>query len=290
VTADVLERIRTDSIVTTANEGLLGDRFIDISLGSLSKPQAGDGDLLLSAEGVDIAAALAQTGEIIDNVNASTESIRALLEGFRKAGGEATIVAAMRSIQDIADEIQHGSGLIHQLVFDRSTGQQYKEIVGNVQSSTKSVNESLVKVDAMLADLRTNQSLAHELLYGTQGAATIDDARRLIAEATQVVTDVRTKEGLVHNLIYEQDRGEILASVNAAAADVKVITGDVKQMVAEVKKGKGTVGQLLKDPTVYEDLKLLLGNVRRNDAVKTLVRYAIEQEDKKAQAAPQPRR
>jgi phospholipid/cholesterol/gamma-HCH transport system substrate-binding protein len=289
VTADVLERIRTDSVVTTANEGLLGDRFIDIALGSLSKPQVSDGDLLLSSEGVDVVAALAQTGEIIDNVNASTESIRALLEGFRKAGGEATIVAAMRSIQDIADEIQHGSGLVHQLVFDRTTGQQYKDIVGNVNASTKSVNDSLAKVDAMLADLRTNQSLAHELLYGTQGAATVEDARRLIAEATQVVADVRTKEGLVHNLIYKEDRGEILASVNAAAADVKVITGDVKQIVAEVKKGKGTVGQLLNDPTVYEDLKLLLGNVRRNDAVKTLVRYAIEQEDRKAAAQPRPK-
>jgi phospholipid/cholesterol/gamma-HCH transport system substrate-binding protein len=286
VTADVLERIRTDSVVTTANEGLLGDRYIDISLGSLSKPQVGDGDLLLSAEGVDIAAALSSTGEIIDNVNASTESIRALLEGFRKAGGEATIVAAMRSVQDIADEIQHGSGLIHQIVFDRSTGQQYKDIVGNITTSTKTMNESIAKVDAMLADVRTNQSLAHELLYGDQGAATVEDARKLITEATQVVSDVRTNDGLVHNLIYEKDRGEILASVNAAAADVKVITGDVKQIVGDVKKGKGTVGQLLNDPTVYEDLKLLLGNVRRNDAVKSLVRYAIEQEDKKSEAAP----
>jgi phospholipid/cholesterol/gamma-HCH transport system substrate-binding protein len=286
VTADVLERIRTDSVVTTANEGLLGDRYIDISLGSLSKPQVSDGDLLLSAEGVDIAAALSSTGEIIDNVNASTESIRALLEGFRKAGGEATIVAAMRSVQDIADEIQHGSGLIHQIVFDRSTGQQYKDIVGNITTSTKTMNESIAKVDAMLADVRTNQSLAHELLYGDQGAATVADARKLITEATQVVSDVRTNDGLVHNLIYEKDRGEILASVNAAAADVKVITGDVKQIVGDVKKGKGTVGQLLNDPTVYEDLKLLLGNVRRNDAVKSLVRYAIEQEDKKSEAPP----
>jgi hypothetical protein len=75
-----------------------------------------------------------------------------------------------------------------------------------------------------------------------------------------------------------------------SAADVKVITGDVKQIVGDVKKGKGTVGQLLNDPTVYEDLKLLLGNVRRNDAVKSLVRYAIEQEDKKSEVEPKPKR
>ena len=283
VSADVLERIRTDSVAAVQTEGLLGDKFIDISIGSLSKPQVQDGDMLSSDEGVDIAAALASTGEIIDNVNASTESIRALLEGFRKAGGEATVVAAMQSVQDIADEIQHGNGLIHQLIFDKSSGQTYKDIVANINASTKTVNEGLSKVDGILADVRTNKSMVHELLYGENGEATVSDARKLIAEATQVVTDIRTKEGLVHNLIYKPDNGEIVASVSAAAADVKVITGDVKQMVAEVKTGKGTIGMLLNDPTVYEDLKLLLGNVRRNDAVKTLVRFAIEQDDKQVQ-------
>jgi phospholipid/cholesterol/gamma-HCH transport system substrate-binding protein len=153
-------------------------------------------------------------------------------------------------------------------------------------SSSTTLKGSLAKVDGLLEDVRTNKSLVHELVYGEQGQATIEDARGLIAEATQIVGDVRTKDGFVHNLIYKDDRGEMLASLNAAAADLKVITGDAKVIVADVKSGKGTVGQLLKDPSVYEDLKVLLGNVRRNDAVKSLVRYAIEQEDKKAEAPP----
>ena len=251
----------------------------------MSKPQVNEGDLLSSDEGVDVAAALASTGEIIDNVSSSTDNIQALLDGFRKAGGEATIVAAIQSVQDIADEIQHGTGLIHQLIFDKTSGQKYRDIVESINSSTKTMNQGLVKIDGILADVRTNKSMAHELIYGETGEATLIDARKLIAEATQIVTDVRTKEGLVHNLIYKPDTGEIVASVSAAAADVKVITGDVKQMVAQVKGGKGTVGMLLNDPTVFEDLKLLLGNVRRNDAVKTLVRFAIEKEDQKVQPA-----
>jgi phospholipid/cholesterol/gamma-HCH transport system substrate-binding protein len=97
---------------------------------------------------------------------------------------------------------------------------------------------------------------------------------------------VRTKESFVHNLLYKEDKNELLTTATAAAADVKAITNDMKDIVADVKKGKGTVGQMLNDPTVYEDLKLLLGNVRRNDAVKTLVRFAIEQEEKKAEAPP----
>jgi ABC-type transporter Mla subunit MlaD len=286
LSANMLERIRTDSVAAVQQESLFGDKYIDISIGSLSKPQVEPDDLLSADEGVDIAAALSSTGEIIDNVNASTESIRALLDGFRKAGGEATVVAAMKSIQDIADEIEHGSGLIHQLIFDRSAGQAYKNIVGDVAESTKTVKVSLARVDGIINDIKTNKSLAHTILYGEEGEAVVTDARRLINEVNQVVSDVRTKEGLVHNLIYDEDKGEIMKSLNAAAGDVKVITGDVKTLVADVKKGKGTVGQLLNDPTVYEDLKVLLGNMRRNDAVRSLVRFAVEQEERKATAPP----
>ncbi len=286
ISASMLERVRIDSVAAVQQEGLFGDKYLDISMGSLSKDPVKDGDMLQADEGVDIAAALASTGEIIDNVNASTESIRVLLDGFRKAGGEAAVVAAMQSIQDIATEIETGNGLIHQLIFDPSSGQKYKDIVGDIGESTATIKISLAKIDGILDDVKTNKSLVHELVYGEQGEATVADARALINEASRVVSDVRTKPSLVHNLIYEEDKGEIMESINDAAGDVKVITSDVKLIVADIKKGKGTVGQLLNDPTVYEDLKLLLGNVRRNDAVRTLVRYAIEQDEKKVATQP----
>jgi phospholipid/cholesterol/gamma-HCH transport system substrate-binding protein len=279
VSADILERVRTDSIAAVQNEGLLGDKFLDISIGTLSKPQVPDGGLLVSDEGVDLAAALASTGEIIDNVNGSTESIRALLEGFRKAGGEATMVAAVRSIQTLADEVRQGDGLLHQLIFDEDTGAQYKDIVGTLNASTKKVDAGLAKVDGILADVRTNKSLAHELLFGEQGELTVSEARRLIAAVSTVVEDVKTNEGVLHSLIYQEDKGAILGNVNAASGDLRAMVADLRDVVAEVKQGKGTVGQLLADPGVYEDLKGLLGDARRSGAVKMLVRYAIEQEE-----------
>jgi phospholipid/cholesterol/gamma-HCH transport system substrate-binding protein len=284
VSEKFLERIRTDSEASVVGEGLLGDKYIDISIGSTSRPKANDGDLLLSNDAVDFTAALADTGEIIDNVNASTESIRALLDGFRKAGGEATVVAAMESIQDIAIEVQKGNGL--QMLLDKQGAKDVKEIVANAKTSSEKLDSNLARLDQILADVKKNDSLVHALLYADGGEQAVADARKLIGEATQVVSDVRTTPGFIHNLIYEKDRGEILQNANAASADIKVMTSDLRQLVADAKVGKGTVGRLLTDPSVYEDLKILLGNVRRNDAVKAIVRYAIEQEDKKAAAPP----
>ena len=63
----------------------------------------------------------------------------------------------------------------------------------------------------------------------------------------------------------------------------------LKQDGLDVKAGKGTIGALLVDPTVYEDLKVLLGNARRNDAVKAIVRAAIANQDAKANAPVTPK-
>ena len=139
-----------------------------------------------------------------------------------------------------------------------------------------------------MADVKKNDSLVHALLYADGGELAVADARKLINEASTIVADVRSQPGFVHNLIYENDKGEILQNANAASADIKMMAADLRQLVADAKTGKGTVGRLLTDPSVYEDLKVLLGNVRRNDAVRAIVRYAISQEDKRAAESPKP--
>lgn len=294
ISSDVLDRIRYDSEARIDSAGLLGDKTIDISIGSLKRPAHQDGDMLRSGEGVDLNTALLASGEIIDNVLGSTEQIRALLEGFRKAGGERTVVAAMQSIQDIAEEIQKGQGLVHQLIFDPKSGGQYKDIVSDIKSSTGKLDKSIGQVDDILHEVRTGESLTHHILYGDDGQKVVTDARSLITSVTKIVDDMRTEPGFVHNLIYQRDSGEMMANANAASADVKAMTADMRVVVADVKQGRGTVGLLLKDPSVFEDIKALFGNVRRNDAVKALVRYAIEQEERRgaqtpsAQKTPQP--
>jgi len=60
--------------------------------------------------------------------------------------------------------------------------------------------------------------------------------------------------------------------------NINQMSGDLKQIVADMKAGKGTLGALLVDPSVYEDLKVVLGNVERNKALRALVRYSIRRD------------
>lgn len=284
ISASVLEQIRLDSEVRVDSMGLLGDKTMDIEIGSRSQPPHQDGDIIKSAVALDINTALADAQSTLDNLKAGTDDLRRLVEGFTAAGGEEALVAAVRSIQGIADEIRTGEGLLHQLVYDPAGGKQYNDIVADIAAATKKVDNGLGQVDQILAEVRTGDGLLHALLYGKDGDKTVGQAREALAQATQILEDVRTKKGVVHNLIYDEDKGEFITNLNEATEDVKLAMKDVQGIVADVKAGKGTLGGLVTDPTVYEDLKVLLGNVRRSDAVKSLVRYSISQEDKKAQA------
>jgi hypothetical protein len=61
--------------------------------------------------------------------------------------------------------------------------------------------------------------------------------------------------------------------------NLNAASDDIRQITANLRAGKGTIGALLVDPSVYEDLKMVLGNVERNKALRALVRYSIRRDE-----------
>ena len=79
---------------------------------------------------------------------------------------------------------------------------------------------------------------------------------------------------MARSFIYgDTQSSEVMGNLNA-------MSRDVRQIVADMRAGKGTLGALLVDPSVYEDLKMLLGNVDRNKTLRALVRYSIKRDEK----------
>ena len=53
---------------------------------------------------------------------------------------------------------------------------------------------------------------------------------------------------------------------------------DIAYLTKEMREGKGTIGALLTDPSIYEDIKRLVGDLERNDILRALVRYSINRD------------
>jgi phospholipid/cholesterol/gamma-HCH transport system substrate-binding protein len=57
------------------------------------------------------------------------------------------------------------------------------------------------------------------------------------------------------------------------------MSDDLRVIVHNLREGKGTLGALLVDPSVYEDIKSVVGNVERNQVLRALVRYSIKADE-----------
>ena len=143
-------------------------------------------------------------------------------------------------------------------------------ILANTQSTT-------AQLDAMLGDLhdvtlhvRQGPGIAHALVYDGDLSA---NAAGSLAEVHKDLEQIRTGNGLVHALVYgDTDSQHLMTNVNAMSDDLRAI-------VSNMRNGKGTLGALLVDPSVYEDSRASLGNVERNQVLRALVRYSIKQDD-----------
>jgi phospholipid/cholesterol/gamma-HCH transport system substrate-binding protein len=73
----------------------------------------------------------------------------------------------------------------------------------------------------------------------------------------------------VRNLVAAtRDARNLMARLDRAATDAA-------QIVAHVRSGQGTLGGVIYDPAVYEDLRMITGRVRRSVILRSLARYLL---------------
>jgi phospholipid/cholesterol/gamma-HCH transport system substrate-binding protein len=120
--------------------------------------------------------------------------------------------------------------------------------------------------------------MAHEIVYGESGSRAIAQVGGAADELGKVLAGIRTGNGLAHGVLFGASDGDSVLG-NQLASDLSGMSTDLRGIVSDLRQGKGTLGALMVDPSVYEDLKMLLGNVQRNQALRALVRYSIKRDD-----------
>lgn len=281
------ERIREDSVARIAGRGVLGDKAIDISLGSPEKSVvANKGELKTGTSG-DISSLLKATGEVVDNVVSITRDLRTGVQSYTNDEITNDISQFIRSARNIASEIETGKGAAHTLIYDKRTSDDLKMIISRASEVALRLDGAVTKVDQLLGDIKNGEGSLHALIYDKKVANAVTDLGNAADELAKIIHDAKnSKDGAVYQLVYG-DAKTLMADLSQSAADVKAITG-------KIKAGEGTLGAVINDPTVYEDLKEVLGNIKRNRVLRELVRLSISNGDKiddaGKQKSPEPKK
>jgi phospholipid/cholesterol/gamma-HCH transport system substrate-binding protein len=269
-------RVREDSVARVSNRGLLGDKMLELSAGTPGRPTLAPGSAIRSEDPADYTNLIGQVGDMAHKANAVLSNVEKATSTFADEGTRQDMRSSLQSISAILKNVAGGQGYIGRLVSDPAEADRFSHLVQNLDQTSARLNATLDNVDQILARVNRGPGFAHDLVYSTQGAEVLAHLGQVAEEAALTLRGVREGNGIAHGVIYgDPEQQQIMSSLGAASTDLR-------EIMAGVRAGKGTVGGLLIDPSLYEDLKTVVGNVRRNEVLRALVRYSIKEDEKRA--------
>jgi phospholipid/cholesterol/gamma-HCH transport system substrate-binding protein len=275
------ERIRRDSEAKISTQGLLGDKIVEITMGTTAAPALKPGETLASQQAIEMQEMFKAGAETLQTVRELAASLKTTAE----------------RVDRIAREVETGKGLVHALIYDEpealtrlnailtrtqallARAEQGDHAMGALLSpeSGKSVRALLGAMDAIgrtAEKLETRDNLLSALLHDPQYKIVADDLREIARNFRDVSERVAQGQGLLGQLTRDGQDGA-LGPLGDATADFRVAMANLRAVTDRLNQGEGTLGALLEDPTVYENLVQFLEGARRSFLLRTLIRSTI---------------
>jgi phospholipid/cholesterol/gamma-HCH transport system substrate-binding protein len=272
IVRDEARRIRKDSVASIAPKGMLGDKLVSITVGDQSQPLLPEESLIPSVPDQGLLGSIAKMGvkaeSVLSNLEKTTQAFAE--EDFRNA-----VRDSANSVRSILDTVDHGDGYVPMLLRDKDEAARLSATVANLEKATARLDSVLRGFDQAVVRVNQGPGFAHEVLYGDKGTASVEQIGHAAEQLALILEGIRTGDGIMRDVLFggpNADSGKIVA-------DLAAISGDLRIVMQQLREGKGTLGALMSDPSIYEDVKVLLGNVQRNEVLRALVRYSIQKDD-----------
>ena len=293
IARDYQDRIRQDSVAVITSSGLLGDKYIDITLGSESEPVLVGGMFIRTQEPADYSQLIRQGEEVLKNTIEITSAMAALTSGFRSSQAPMAVADLLNSLAQIAKAIETGDGLIHTLIYDKGNDQIFADVAaataalrdtltgikegkGFLQTLLTDPNPEVVvqltkllaSAQKLLQDIEKGQGVLHALIYDKQGGQAVKDLAGAADNMNELLARLQGEDSLVASLLNDPQQKQVLV-------DLAQIMRDFRQVSADIAAGRGTVGGFIKDPTLYENLTSLLEGARRSWILRTVIQSTV---------------
>jgi phospholipid/cholesterol/gamma-HCH transport system substrate-binding protein len=257
------------SFASIGSKGLLGDRIIEVGVGSDEFPEWDPDEPIPVSVGGGIIALAERT---LYEAEGTAHNLRLATDPFADQEFSNDLKETARNIAKASGMLASGEGTIGALMTDEQLARDVKGAVKNLRSAGTQVTELGENLNRITEEVQHGKGTAHALVYGTEGAEAIANIRDTFGQLNSILTDIRQGDGTINQLIYGELGDSFMTNLQNASDDIAFLT-------KEMREGKGTIGALLTDPSIYEDIKRLVGDLERNDILRALVRYSINRDE-----------
>jgi phospholipid/cholesterol/gamma-HCH transport system substrate-binding protein len=246
--------ILTDSTASLVTEGLLGNRYVNITRGFTGAPLT-EGKEVPGVEEKAMQEVVERSAELLGNLQALTSDVQELFAGVRAGRGNLGkllndqqaynhLNSILAKTDQMLTEIQAGKGTIGKAI---ASDELYNKVSATVDN-----------VNTIMADMRAQKGTLGKLLYDP---TLYDTAKEALGKGNAIIGDIREGKGTLGKLATDETLYNKLrdASSNIASA------------TAKLNENTTSAGKLFSDPRLYDnltgltgDLRLLVGDFRQN--------------------------
>ncbi|MBK7151356.1 MAG: MCE family protein [Sandaracinaceae bacterium] len=257
------------SQVSIGSKGMLGDKLMQITVGLRALPLWDPEQPLPASTSGDLMTAASNA---MAEVQGTAENLRLATDPFRDQVFSRDVARVAANVARITDMMADGNGAVQHLLTDEATAAELDATLGNLRATSDEFARTSRSIRRIAEEIERGDGTAHALIYGDEGRVALVNIGRATDEVATLLEAVRTGDGTAHDVIYGNAGEELIANLTRASDDIAAITADVRA-------GRGTIGGLLQDPSIYEDIKRLVGDLERNEILRALVRYSVRRDE-----------
>jgi len=293
-------RVRKNSVARIETQGLLGDRIVEITVGTADAPPTKDGDVIVARDPTDFTKIVSQGADTVKSVAALAESLKTTADTLRQSklieDASATL-ASTRKVTDrvarMVDEVEKGRGWAHALIYEEPVAlRKMNDVIATTQrlldrvergegaagvltssQSTVSARRFVAAMDKLsrMAEQpgTADEGLVPALLFDPKYKNVLEDLKVVAHNFREVSDRLVGGKGTLGELIKDEPAD---ASIRQASRDLQAALANLKEITAKINEGEGTLGALIADPTVYERLVSILDGAQRSFLLRGLLR------------------
>ncbi len=241
------DRIRRNSEARIVTQGLLGDKLVELTIGSVDSPPLRPGEHLTAHEPLETGRVLAEAGEALasvkrlatalnvavervdrngtlDQINKLAGALNAAVEKVERAGTLDDLGATAKSARRITAQVEKGHGLLHALVYEEP-------------EALRRLNTLLSSTQDLLSRAQSGDSAVSALLSPESGKA----ARSLLAAMEALgrgAEKAGTGEGVLSALLFDPE-------YRVVAEDLRTVARNFRDVSEKLANGQGLLGELV---------------------------------------------
>ncbi len=246
--------ILTDSTASLVTEGLLGNRFVNITRG-FTGVALKEGQEVPGTEEKAIKEVVQRSADVLGNLQALTDNVQDLLAGVKKGRGTlGKLLTDDQAYNHLYSILAHGD----QVVTSVQAGQGS---IGKLVASDEMYNKmdkAVDNVNVILGDVRAQKGTIGKLMYDP---TLYDQAKEALTHGNALLGDVRAGKGSLGKL----------ATDDTLYIKMRDTSSNLASATAKLNDNTTTAGKLFSDPQLYDnltgltgDLRLLIGDFRQN--------------------------